>query len=251
LYFQVRYTAYRDRPLHERQTKFICALREGHTEVAFISTGFNVILSFDPHPAFNPAHRQCDYEKEPGKIHIRSPFILNGVCVRFKGYLDLERLDGVACLEFDEATANLEDAIMRDTVEAYNRRIKDFEEHTKARSRQIAAFMGHHQQQVAAALQAQAAAMGGGTGGVASSPTSTTTKPPVVTSPTNNNLINTSSSNYDSSSPVMTSLVNHSHQHHFSGTAGSQMELFEARKKQLHELSSSSIIATNTTTTAT
>jgi hypothetical protein len=67
------------------------------------------------------------------QIHIRSPFILNGVCVRFKGYLDLERLDGVACLEFDEATANLEDAIMRDTVEAYNRRIKDFEEHTKAR----------------------------------------------------------------------------------------------------------------------
>ena len=32
-YFQVRYTGYRDRPLHERQTKFICALREGHTEI--------------------------------------------------------------------------------------------------------------------------------------------------------------------------------------------------------------------------
>ena len=31
--FQVRYTAYRDRPLHERQTKFICSLREGHTEI--------------------------------------------------------------------------------------------------------------------------------------------------------------------------------------------------------------------------
>ena len=51
--------------------------------------------------------------------------------------MDLERLDGVGCLEFDEDTANLEDAIMRDTVEAYNRRIKDFEEHAKARSRQI------------------------------------------------------------------------------------------------------------------
>ena len=33
LLFQVRYTAYRDRPLHERQTKFICSLREGHTEI--------------------------------------------------------------------------------------------------------------------------------------------------------------------------------------------------------------------------
>ena len=41
---------------------------------------------------------------------------------------------------------------MRDTVEAYNRRIKDLEEHSKARQRQFAAFMGH-QQQVAAALQ--------------------------------------------------------------------------------------------------
>ena len=86
------------------------------------------------------------------QVHIRSPFILNGVCVRWKGYLDLERLDGVGCVEFDEDAATLEDAIMRDTVEAYNRRIKDFEEHQKARSRQLAAFMGH-QQQVAAAIQ--------------------------------------------------------------------------------------------------
>ena len=35
---------------------------------AFIATGFNLILTFDPTPAFNPAHRQCDYEKEPGKV---------------------------------------------------------------------------------------------------------------------------------------------------------------------------------------
>ena len=39
----------------------------------------------------------------------------------------------------------MEDAILKDTVEAYNRRMKEFEEHTKARSRQLAAFMGHHQ----------------------------------------------------------------------------------------------------------
>ena len=35
---------------------------------AFISTGFNVLLSFDPTPGFNPANRQCDFEKEPGKV---------------------------------------------------------------------------------------------------------------------------------------------------------------------------------------
>ena len=31
--FQVRYTAFRDRPLQERQGKFINSLREGHTEI--------------------------------------------------------------------------------------------------------------------------------------------------------------------------------------------------------------------------
>lgn len=64
----------------------------------------------------------------------------------------MERLDGVGCLEFDEEMAAIEDAILRDTVEAYNRRMKEFEEHTKARSRQIAAF-----QQAAAAHAAQVA----------------------------------------------------------------------------------------------
>jgi len=51
----------------------------------------------------------------------------------------------LGCLEFDDEAATLEDAILKDTVEAYNRRMKEFEEHTKARSRQLAAFMGHHQ----------------------------------------------------------------------------------------------------------
>ena len=120
------------------------------------------------------------------QVHIRSPFILNGVCVRWKGYLDLERLDGVGCIEFDEDTATLEDAIMRDTVEAYNRRIKDFEEHNKARQRQLAAFMGH-QQQVAAALQQQLE-----NNSSTSSTTPVTSQPPMVTSPTNNNLISSS-----------------------------------------------------------
>ena len=30
---QIRYTAFRDRPLQERQAKFLAALREGHTEI--------------------------------------------------------------------------------------------------------------------------------------------------------------------------------------------------------------------------
>ena len=67
---------------------------------------------------------------------------MNGVCVRWKGYVDLERLDGAGCVEFDEESATLEDAILKDTVEAYNRRMKEFEEHTKARSRRIATAWG-------------------------------------------------------------------------------------------------------------
>ena len=85
------------------------------------------------------------------QVHVKSPFILNGVCVRWKGYLDMERLDGVGAIEFDEEAAAIEDAALRDTVEAYNRRVKEFEEHSKARSRQIAAF-----QHAAAAHAAQA-----------------------------------------------------------------------------------------------
>lgn len=30
---------------------------------------------------------------------------MNGVCVRWRGWIDLERLDGVGCLEFDEERA--------------------------------------------------------------------------------------------------------------------------------------------------
>ena len=36
------------------------------------------------------------------QIHIKSRFILNGVCVRWHGWVDQERLDGVGCIEYDE-----------------------------------------------------------------------------------------------------------------------------------------------------
>ena len=49
-------------------------------------------------------------------MHLRAPFILNGVCVRWRGWLDLERLDGVGSLEFDEESAVLEDAKLREQV---------------------------------------------------------------------------------------------------------------------------------------
>jgi len=41
----------------------------------------------------------------PTQVHILSHFIMNGVCVRWKGRIDLDKLDGIGCLEFDEERA--------------------------------------------------------------------------------------------------------------------------------------------------
>ena len=35
---------------------------------AFVATGFNLIMNFDTSSHFNPAHRQCDFEREAGKV---------------------------------------------------------------------------------------------------------------------------------------------------------------------------------------
>lgn len=53
---------------------------------------------------------------------------MNGVCVRFRGWLDLKRLDGVGSLEFDERRAAHEDVILKDQIERYNQRVRDFED---------------------------------------------------------------------------------------------------------------------------
>lgn len=62
------------------------------------------------------------------QVHIKSHFIMNGVCVKFRGWLDLERLDGAGCLEYDEKRAFHEDAILRDQIDRYNQRLRDFED---------------------------------------------------------------------------------------------------------------------------
>lgn len=123
---EVRYTGFRDRPLEERQMRFQNACREGHTEVAFVATGTNLQLIFGP--CSNGYSEGCDFDREQGKVHVKSSFIMNGVCVRWRGWMDIERLDGVGCLEYDEDRARLEDALMREQVERYNQRLRDFEE---------------------------------------------------------------------------------------------------------------------------
>jgi hypothetical protein len=58
---------------------------------------------------------------------------MNGVCVRFRGWLDLERLDGIGRLEYDERRGAYEDAILKEQLERYSQRLKDFED-TKPRT---------------------------------------------------------------------------------------------------------------------
>lgn len=53
---------------------------------------------------------------------------MNGVCVRWRGWIDVERLDGVGCLEYDEERAAREDAILREQIERYNQRLREFED---------------------------------------------------------------------------------------------------------------------------
>ncbi len=64
----------------------------------------------------------------PLQVHLCSPVIIDGVCVRWRGWLDLERLDGVGRVEFDERAAEAEDAVLRRQVEVCSRRVKEAEE---------------------------------------------------------------------------------------------------------------------------
>ena len=41
---------------------------------AFVATGFNIIMNFDTSTHFNPAHRQCDFDREVGKVSLLIPF---------------------------------------------------------------------------------------------------------------------------------------------------------------------------------
>ncbi|ALC44398.1 Bro [Drosophila busckii] len=121
---EVRYTGYRERGIDERRMRFVGDCRKGYAEICFVASGTNLQLYFNAN--LNPfaQEQECDFEKERGKVHLRSNFIMNGVCVRFRGWLDLERLDGIACLEYDELRALQEDAQLCEQIESYKQRMQ-------------------------------------------------------------------------------------------------------------------------------
>ncbi len=41
------------------------------------------------------------------QVYLDAPLIINGLCVRWKGYINLEKLDGVGGFRFDEDSARV------------------------------------------------------------------------------------------------------------------------------------------------
>lgn len=48
--------------------RFQNSCREGHTEIAFAATGTNLQLVFSPPANGYMPDKECDFDKEPGKV---------------------------------------------------------------------------------------------------------------------------------------------------------------------------------------
>lgn len=134
---EIKYTGFRDRPHEERQMRFQNACRDGRSEIAFVATGTNLSLQFFPaswqgEQRQTPSREYVDLEREAGKVYLKAPMILNGVCVIWKGWIDLQRLDGMGCLEFDEERAQQEDALAQQAFEEARRRTREFEDRDRS-----------------------------------------------------------------------------------------------------------------------
>ncbi|KAL7403356.1 hypothetical protein ABVT39_028068 [Epinephelus coioides] len=156
---EIKYTGFRDRPHEERQARFQNACRDGRSEIAFVATGTNLSLQFFPANQHGdqrqvPTREYVDFERETGKkqrktdsnsggdgdgvpeeskeVYLKAPMILNGVCVIWRGWIDLQRLDGMGYLEYDEERAQQEDALAQAAFEEARRRTRDFEERDRS-----------------------------------------------------------------------------------------------------------------------
>ena len=49
-----------------------------------------------------------DLGRDPDKVWIQSPMILNGVCVKWSGYIDINQLDGYGKFDYDEVRGSVE-----------------------------------------------------------------------------------------------------------------------------------------------
>uniref|UniRef100_T1KZE0 Hexosyltransferase n=1 Tax=Tetranychus urticae TaxID=32264 RepID=T1KZE0_TETUR len=118
---EIRFVGYKDRDIVERRVRFINGLKEATTEIVcivFTPTGTNLQLVFNS--CANGFSDYFDFEKERGKVHFKSSFIMNGVCVNCKGWIDLEKLEGIGCLEYDQERGAIEDALVKENIERFD-----------------------------------------------------------------------------------------------------------------------------------
>lgn len=64
---------------------------------------------------------------------------MNGICVIFRGWIDLDRLDGVGSLDYDEERGSLEEAILKEEIERYKAHFQEMERRERLMERQAAA----------------------------------------------------------------------------------------------------------------
>ena len=100
--------------MEERQLRFQTECREGNTSIAFTSTGVNIDLMFPKRgDSQTVPPENVDFYREKDKVFLRSPFIMNGVCVKFVGWLNIVKLEGVGYLMFDEDRAKVRSKMVR------------------------------------------------------------------------------------------------------------------------------------------
>ena len=61
-------------------------------------------------------------------MFLDSPVIVNGVSVRWRGSVNLEKLDGVGGFRFDEDSSRVEDMAMQQQVDSYKHALRDWED---------------------------------------------------------------------------------------------------------------------------
>ena len=110
---ETKYIGYISSNLEERRARFQTSCRNGRAEIAFVNCGLNLVLQFFPWSAdqsqgASPSNDYVNFDIEPGKVHLKAPFILNGVCVCYKGWINTVRLDGMGRIEFDGERAQIE-----------------------------------------------------------------------------------------------------------------------------------------------
>ncbi|RDD47137.1 Core-binding factor subunit beta [Trichoplax sp. H2] len=127
---EIKYAGFPDRSHEERVMRFQSDCREGYSIVTFVSTGTNLELHCKPAYKDTEDKMDRDYnvdiDNNAGKIYLTSSFIMNGVCVKWKGWLDVQRLEGLGCLEFNEEMAKVEDRLLRESLQLSNDHISTF-----------------------------------------------------------------------------------------------------------------------------